>query len=62
MTHKTTSPDGAGTDPRPYVQVAAAVRAQIDDGALKPGDTVHIAALTRRHGVARNTVARDCAS
>jgi DNA-binding GntR family transcriptional regulator len=58
MPIKTASPDGPVTGPRPYMRIAAAVRAQIDDGTLKLGDTVPITALTRQHGVARRTAAR----
>ena len=54
---KTPSPDELGTDPRRYARIAAAVRRQIDDGTLKPGDTVPIGPLTRQHGVARRTAA-----
>jgi DNA-binding GntR family transcriptional regulator len=47
-----------GTDPRRYIRIAAAVRRQVDDGTLKPRDTVPIAALTREHGVSRKTAAK----
>jgi DNA-binding GntR family transcriptional regulator len=42
----------------PYVRIiAAAIRARVDDGTLKPGDKVYIAALTSEYGVSVGLVA-----
>jgi DNA-binding GntR family transcriptional regulator len=46
-------------DPRRYVQVAASIRARIEQGDIGPGDPVpSITQLTQEHGVARQTAAK----
>jgi GntR family transcriptional regulator len=46
-------------DPRAYVRIAAAIRAQIQDGTLQPGSpTPSITTLAQEHGVARQTAAK----
>jgi DNA-binding GntR family transcriptional regulator len=46
-------------DPRKYICMATALRAQIEDGTLRPGDRApSIAALAAEHGGARQTVAK----
>jgi DNA-binding GntR family transcriptional regulator len=53
MPRKTTSPDGPGTGPRRCAWIASAIRRQLDDGILKPGDVVTGTFLTREHGAGR---------
>lgn len=48
----------AGGGEPPWVKIADAIRDQIADGRLKPGDRVSICALHRRHGHARQTVTK----
>jgi DNA-binding GntR family transcriptional regulator len=43
------------TDPRPYVRMAADVRRKINEGIIKPSDSVTIAQLRKEHGHARQT-------
>jgi DNA-binding GntR family transcriptional regulator len=45
-------------DPREYVQVAAAVRKQITEGSLIPGQPVPITELCRLHGCCRQTASK----
>lgn len=46
-------------DPRAYVRIAAAIRAQIQDGTLPPGNpTPSITTLVQQYGVARQTAAK----
>jgi DNA-binding GntR family transcriptional regulator len=45
-------------DPRKYVQVAAALRAKISDGTLKPGDVVLIPDLVHEHHCSRQTAGK----
>jgi DNA-binding GntR family transcriptional regulator len=46
-------------DPRPYMRVAAALRAQIRDGELRPGDKVpSLTILSRQYDYNRHTCAK----
>jgi len=46
-------------DPRAYVRIAAAIRAQIQDGTLQSGTpTPSITTLVQEYGVARQTAAK----
>jgi GntR family transcriptional regulator len=46
-------------DPRAYIRVAAAVRQQIHDGTLPPGQRApSITTLSQEYGLARPTVAK----
>lgn len=46
-------------DPRKYVRLAALLRTQINDGALKPGNpTPSITTLSQQYGYARQTCAK----
>ena len=59
MPATTPSPgDPVTGDPRRYARVAADVRRQIDDGTLKPGDTVPAVPLARQHGVDPHTAVK----
>jgi DNA-binding GntR family transcriptional regulator len=49
----------ASRDPRRYVRLAAALRAQILDGSLTAGARLpSIAALCRQHGISRHTAGK----
>lgn len=50
--------DQLGIEPRMSVRIAHLVRRKIDDGELKPGDSVKLATLAEEHGVNRQTAAR----
>jgi DNA-binding GntR family transcriptional regulator len=51
--------DGARSDPRAYMRVAAAVRRQIAEGCLAPGASLpSITVLCREHALSRQTVGK----
>src|SRR5580704_6292600 len=50
---------GRVEDPRAYVRLAALLRADIQSGALAPGEPApSITTLSQEHGLARQTVAK----
>jgi DNA-binding GntR family transcriptional regulator len=52
------SPEEPEIEPRLYMQVARAICRKIESGELKPGDTVSIADLMEKYGVARQTASK----
>jgi DNA-binding transcriptional regulator YhcF (GntR family) len=52
------SADHGDFEPRSYIRIADLVRRKIEDGELKPGDTVRVASLAEEFGVTRPTVGR----
>jgi DNA-binding GntR family transcriptional regulator len=43
------------TDRRKYMQIASALRGQLEDGTLKPGDSLAATSVAAKYGCARQT-------
>jgi DNA-binding GntR family transcriptional regulator len=47
-----------GVQPCLSMQISEVIRREIDEGDLKPGETVSITKLTKKYGISRRTASR----